>query len=153
MRISRIVLFLLVSVPVSGAALPISNASAAASTTVIIAGQATGFLPAPCNCLVTVYLAAQASGSATSLEGAGTNHATTGVTNHFTLSGATAGSTVTLSGSIDRSTAAYLIGSRVTINADSTTGAFTFTLGPITGGPFAGQTFVFVGSGTVLILD
>jgi hypothetical protein len=45
------------------------------------------------------------------------------------------------------------VGSGVQIDADTTTGDLTFTLGPLAGGPFAGQTFVFVGSGTVAITN
>jgi hypothetical protein len=100
-----------------------------------------------------VHIAANAKGDAASLVGAGTSHASTGATNHFSLSGFTAGSTVVLSGTVTKSTVAPLEGSPVTIEADAATGNFTFTLGPIAGGPFAGQTLVFVGLGTVVITN
>jgi len=131
--------------------MPISPVSAEQMITAHVAGKATGILPAPCNCNVKVNIAANARGSAASLEGLGTNHASTGATNHFTLSGSTTGSLVTLSGIIVKSTFSPMVGSPVTITGDVETGVLTFTLGPIAGGPFEGQTVVFAGSGTVAV--
>ncbi len=131
--------------------MPVSLASAEQMITAHVAGKATGVLPAPCNCNVEVTIAANARGSAASLEGLGTNHASTGATNHFTLSGSTTGSLVTLSGIIVKSTFPPMVGSPVTITGDLETGGLTFTLGPIAGGPFKDETVVFAGSGTVVV--
>jgi hypothetical protein len=60
---------------------------------------------------------------------------------------------VVLSGEVTKSTSPPIVGSGVRIDADTTTGDVTFTLGPLAGGPFAGQTFVFVGSGTVVVTN
>ncbi len=143
--VSAITLLLILLLPVS-----LALAQPADAVHVAIAGQATGFLPAPFNGMVGVTVAAHARGSSTSLEGSGTNHATTGSTNQFSLSGSTTGDVVLLSGTVTRSTAAYLNGSSVQIEANAQTGALTFTLVPL-GGPFAGQTLVFTGSGTVVV--
>jgi hypothetical protein len=126
-------------------------ASAAPMTTVSVVGEATGFLPAPCNCTAGIVIAINVRGSAGSLQGAGTNHATTGVTNRFQLTGSITGPIVLLSGTIIRSTTPAIEGSPIEIEADATTGAMRVTLGPLAGGVFAGQTLVFEGSATVLI--
>ena len=143
---------LLVSLVALGVVLmPVPLASAEPMITAHVAGKATGVLPAPCNCNVQVAIAANARGSAASLEGSGTNHASTGFTNHFTLSGSTTDSLVSLSGNIVRSNFPPLVGSPVTITANVETGILTFTLGPMAGGTFEGQTVVFTGSGTVVV--
>ena len=79
---------------------------------------------------------------------------------HFTSSGAHSywpatgsidGDVVTLGGVVSDSNTPFLVGSPVEVEADSTTGAMTFRLGPQAGGPFVGQTIVFTGVGTVKI--
>lgn len=149
MLLMRLLLVSLVALVV--VLVPISPASAEQMITAHVAGKAAGFLPAPCNCDVGVTIAANVRGSAASLEGTGTNHASTGVTNHFTLSGSTTDSLVSLSGTIVKSTFPPMVGSPVTITTNVETGDLEFTLGPIAGGPFAGQTVHFVGSGTVVV--
>lgn len=154
MRTARGVLLVLAALAVSGTAmLPVGLAAAKPPTIVHVAGQVAGFLPAPCNCSVVVFLAVSAQGGATSLEGSGIGHATTGATNHFSLTGSTDGDLVDLLGSVVKSTSPPIEGSPVHIEADTTTGEVTFTLGPLAGGPFVGQTFVFVGSGTVVVAN
>jgi Flp pilus assembly protein TadG len=143
---------LLISLVALGVVLmPVSPVSAEPMITAHVAGKATGVLPAPCNCNVEVTIAANARGSAASLEGSGTNHASTGATNHFTLTGSTTGSLLYLSGNIVKSNFPPLVGTPVTITANVESGTLTFTLGPIAGGTFEGQTVVFAGSGTVVI--
>ena len=119
-------------------------------TTVHLVGDATGFLPAPCNCTAGIVIAVHARGRDDSLEGAGTTHATTGATNLFELTGSVTGPILILSGTIIHSTVPPIEGSPVEIEANTTTGAFRFTLGPLAGGAFVGQTLVFEGRGNVI---
>jgi hypothetical protein len=145
----RLALLLLATLAIQ-TVFPIPATLAKPVTTAHVAGQATGFLPAPCNCAVVVFIAASATGSRESLDGSGVNHATTGSTNHFSLAGSTDGTTVALSGVIEKSTSPFLVGSTVSLEGDVDTGAVTLTLVPH-GGPFVGQTLVFNGSGTVVV--
>jgi hypothetical protein len=124
---------------------------AAAPTNVAIQGNLTGALPAPCNCPVTVYVSVVASGVPTALSGSGVVHASTGATNRFDVTGSIQGVTATLAGTISSSTAWYLVGTPVTVVADASNGSISYTMGPITAGPFRGKTFTFAGEGTVLI--
>lgn len=150
MKATRIALLLLAALAVQTAVFPVPATPAKPVTTAHVAGQATGFLPAPCNCTVVVFIAASATGSPALLQGSGVNHATTGSTNHFSLLGSTDGTTVALSGVIEKSTSPFLVGSPVSLEGNVETGAVTFTLVPH-GGPFVGQTLVFIGSGTVVV--
>lgn len=150
MRGIKIAVLLAVGTIVSIPALP-GRASSASAVGVHISGRASGSLPAPCNCVADIVVAVNAAGTADALEGSGINHPSTGAINRFSVTGTTDGSLVVLSGTIFQSTFPPLVGSPVEIEADAATGELTFTLGPIAGGPFAGQTLVFVGSGHVVI--
>lgn len=150
MRI-RLVLLALTTIALALVALPHRGVAAASMNTVHVVGKATGFLPAPCNCIAGIVIAIDARGSDDSFEGSGTTHATTGATNLFDVTGSVTGSTVILSGTVFQSTIPPVEGSPVQIEADSTTGALRFTLGPIAGGVFAGQTLVFDGAGNVIV--
>ena len=56
-----------------------------------------------------------------------------------------------LSGTIVKSDDKFLEGSRAEVEADTTTGTLTVTLGPRVGGPLAGQTLVLDGSGMAFV--
>lgn len=127
-------------------------AVAAAGPKVVVEGTLYGWLPAPCSCTIPVYLSAQASGPAGALTGMGVTHSSTGPTYRFDLSGAVDESAVTLSGTIYKSTASFLIGTPVSLTADASTGEVTYNLGPLVAGVFAGQTLVFSGPGVVRIV-
>lgn len=128
-----------------------ASSYAAAPTNVVIAGSVNGALPAPCNCPVTVYVSIVASGVPTSLSGSGVAHASTGATNRFDVAGSVVGGTATLAGTILNSTAWYLVGTPIVVVADTASGSISYTMGPITAGPFRGKTLTFVGDGTVLV--
>ncbi len=66
------------------------------------------------------------------------------------VSGSTDGATFTLHGTVSDSDAKGLIDTPVALVADSM-GSLALTFGPIIGGPFAGQTHTFVGTGSVAI--
>jgi hypothetical protein len=88
---------------------------------------------------------------ASSLAGEGRLFGSGGAHNYWPAVGSIDGDVVTLGGVVEDSNAADLIGSPVEIEANSSTGAMTLTFGPLAGGPFAGQTIVADGVGTVKI--
>ncbi len=97
---------------------------------------------------ISVTVRASASGSTSSLVGAGTDSPPfPGVSGNpgacqFPLMGSVvSGSTVTLSGAVTQSSISAFVGIPVEIDAMASTGAITFTFGP----------FTFTGSGTVVI--
>jgi len=86
-----------------------------------------------------------------SLIGEGRAFCSCGPHNYFPATGSINGAVVTLSGTVTDSSSAFLIGSPVTVVADSTTGQITFTFGPYAGGPFVGQIDTWTGTGKVQI--
>ncbi len=98
---------------------------------------------------VTVTVRAHATGSTSSLVGAGTDSPPfPGVSGNpgacqFPLAGSVSGSTVTLSGAVTQSSIPSFVTTPVGITASASTGAITFTFGP----------FTLTGTGTVVITD
>ena len=86
-----------------------------------------------------------------SLIGEGRAFCSCGPHNYFPATGSINGAVVTLSGIFTDSSQPFLIGSPVTVVADSTTGQITFTFGPYAGGPFVGQIGTWTGTGKVKI--
>lgn len=126
----------------------------AAPVTAIITGKVGGVVPILGNLEMNVQVHALGS-SSSSLEGKGVEEAFAfGVFIERSElefdSGSTDGTTVSLSGHVANSLAPGLIGSPVSLAATAP-GAISITFGPIVGGPFAGQTHTFVGSGNVVI--
>lgn len=133
-------------------------AQAEPRTTVAVSGQVSATILFPGGPLpIVLVLRAEAQGAdSTELSGAG-GHVALARGRFFLESslydldlGFVDGNVVTLSGIIRDSMAPGLIGSPVVITGN-TWGDITVTNGPIPGGPFAGQTHVFIGSGTVII--
>ena len=73
-----------------------------------------------------------------------------GAHGYGSMTGSLGGNTVTLSGELTQSTIG-LVGTPVELEANSSSGAITVTLGPRSGGPFEGTTTVFYGFGSVKI--
>ncbi len=127
---------------------------AANSTTVTIFGQVSETFPFG---TITITVRADASGTALTLSGSGTDgpppNSPPGnpLACQFPLTGSIAGTTVTLTGTVTQSSFAGNIGTPVTVIGDSSGGAITFVFGPIAGGPFAGATLILTGTGTVVI--
>jgi hypothetical protein len=135
----------------AAALLPMSTAAAEPLTSVHMAGTATGYLGVPCNCAVSINVAVNALGSAESLAGSGVSHASTGITNQFSVAGSTSDGIVLLHGTVTRATGPT-VGSPVVIEANVETGEMKFWLGPITGGPFEGDTLEFVGTAKTVVV-
>lgn len=110
----------------------------------------TGILPNGVAVEVRVKATAQGT-DPSSLTGEGRHFASTGAHNYWPATGSTDGTTATLSGAVTESNVAFLIGSPVEVVANATTEVITLTFGPLTGGPFAGRTLLFTGSGQVSI--
>ena len=123
----------------------ISIAEAPPPTTIGISGKVSGSSG-------TVALEATAKGTTSSLVGRGAGvHINFASEARFTLTGSISGSVVTLTGAVTQSGFAALIGTPVSIVADASTGTITHIFGPIAGGPLAGVTLTFTGTGTVVI--
>jgi hypothetical protein len=87
-----------------------------------------------------------------SLAGAGRHTGSGGVAAEWSVTGGfISGDVVTLSGVITTINNPALLGSLGTVVGNASTGAITFYLGPLAGGPFAGQTIVGEGFGNVKI--
>ena len=126
--------------------------SAASMTTVHVVGDAAGLLPPPYNSPVGIHITVDVQGgSVAALEGSGASHATTRANNVYHLTGSVIGTVVQLSGTIVKSDDKFLEGSPAEVEADTTTGTLTVTLGPLAGGPLAGQTLVLEGSGMAFV--
>jgi hypothetical protein len=116
----------------------------------IQAQDLTGVLPN--GVVVTIRVKVVAKGDApSSLVGEGRHFTSSGARSYWPATGFIDGDVVTLGGVVSDSNTRFLVGSPVEVEADSTTGAMTFRLGPQAGGPFVGQTIVFTGVGTVKI--
>ena len=103
---------------------------------------------------VVIRLKAEAQGTdAASLTGSGRHFASTGAHNYWPATGSTDGTTATLSGTVTESNVPFLIGSPVEVVGNASTDAITLNFGPLAGGPFAGQTVVFTGTGKVSIAE
>ena len=101
---------------------------------------------------VTFQVKVVAAGDdASSLAGNGRHFGSSGAHNYWPAAGSINGNVVTIGGVVAESNSAFLIGSPVEVQADSTTGAMTLTFGPLADGPFVGQTIVANGVGTVKI--
>ena len=99
----------------------------------------------------TLKWAAQGE-SASSLTGEGRHTGSGGIIANWSVtSGSISGDIVTLSGvTFDINNPVY-IGSPATVVGNASTGAITFSFGPLTGGPFVGQMIVGTGFGMVRI--
>jgi hypothetical protein len=87
-----------------------------------------------------------------SLAGEGRHTGSGGVKAKWSITGGfISGDVVTLSGVITEINNPALLGSLGTVSANASTGAITFDLGPLAGGPFAGQTILGEGFGNVKI--
>jgi hypothetical protein len=73
-----------------------------------------------------------------------------GAHSYAPVAGSLVGDIVTLSGELTESNIG-LVGTPVVLEANSSSGAITFTLGPRSGGPFVGTTTVFEGFGKVKV--
>ena len=147
----------------------LSLASIALAATAVVAGSATAGPPAtsavsvevqaqdlagfrPNGTAVTFQVKVVAAGDdASSLDGNGRHFGSGGAHSYWPAAGSIDGNVVTIGGVVAESNSAFLIGSPVEIQADSSTGAMTLTFGPLAGGPFVGQTIVANGAGTVKI--
>lgn len=149
-RIMRAFVSLTVATAVSLVAFADRAVAAGPLTTVHIAGEAFGLLPAPCNCTSGMVIAINVKGRDGLLDGSGTTHASPGATNQLVLSGSVTGSQVVLVGMITQSNVPAIEDSPVRVEADITTGAVRVTLGPLAGGVFRGRTLQFDGSAHVI---
>ena len=71
---------------------------------------------------------------------------------NFVLKGRVEGETLDLSGTVSKAGAPCLLGTAVTVVADTLTGAVSHTLGPIScPGPFYGEVLTFQGAGRVVL--
>jgi hypothetical protein len=102
---------------------------------------------------VDVALKFTALGETTSsLAGEGRHTGSGGIDAKWSVTGGfISGDVVTLSGVITEINNPALLGSLGTVAGDASAGAITFYLGPLAGGPFAGQTIVGEGFGKVKI--
>lgn len=99
----------------------------------------------------TLVLKAQVQGTdPSSLAGEGRHFAITGAHHYWNAAGATDGTSATLTGIVTESTGPFL-GSPVQVVGNASTGAVSLTFGPLVGGPFAGQTLFFTGTGRVTV--
>ena len=106
---------------------------------------------APDGTTVTVQVKAVAQGvNASSLAGELRLFRAGGAHGYAPTTGSLVGNIVTLSGVLTESTIG-LAGTPIELEANSSTGAITVTLGPRSGGPFVGTTTVFEGYGSVKI--
>lgn len=106
---------------------------------------------APNGTTVTVQVKAVAEGeNASSLTGEVRLFRAGGAHGYGTITGSLVGNIVTLSGVLTESNIG-LVGTPIELEADSSSGAITVTLGPRSGGPFVGTTTVFDGFGSVKI--
>ena len=87
---------------------------------------------------------------ASSLAGEARLFGAQGAHGYWPATGSISGNLVTLSGVLTESNIG-LVGSPVELEANSSSGAITVTLGPFAGGPFVGQTIVVDGFGSVKI--
>jgi hypothetical protein len=130
-----------------------SVACAAPPTTVAIAGEVSGVDPFP----LVIRVAARARGANPDELSGGGYHVVLSEVDGFieesnwnVWEGDTDGTSVSFSATIWRSKAP-IVGTPITLDADASTGALIFSIGPFTGGAFVGETFVFEGFGTVVI--
>jgi hypothetical protein len=106
---------------------------------------------APDGTTVTVQVKAVAQGvNASSLSGEFRLFRAGGARGYAPVTGSIVGNIVTLSGVLTESTIG-LAGTPVELEANSSSGAVTVTLGPRSAGPFVGTTTVFKGFGSVKI--
>jgi hypothetical protein len=101
---------------------------------------------------VVFHLQATAAGpNPSSLHGAARQVGSGGALSYWPATGSVDGNIIALAGVVAGSNASFLVGSPMELEADSSTGAMTLTFGPLAGGPFAGQTIVAQGVGSVSI--
>lgn len=150
----RRLVLLVVSAALVGAPSATSLAVAAppATSSVAIEIQAqhlTGLRPDGSMAKVQVKAVVQGE-DASSLAGESRVFGARGAHGYGPVTGSRAGDVVTLSGVLTESNIG-LVGTPVALEADSSSGAITVTLGPFTAGPFVGQTIVVDGVGRVKI--
>jgi hypothetical protein len=140
-----------VAVAILVAASALAGPPATSSLGVEIQAQdLTGLRPNGTTVIFQVKAVVQGS-NVSSLTGEVRQFGSGGAHSYWPATGSIAGSLVTLGGVVADSNAPLLIGSPVKLEADSSTGAMTLTFGPLAGGPFAGQTIVADGFGSVKV--
>jgi hypothetical protein len=92
-------------------------------------------------------------GTADHLSGSGGSGHVTLAPATFTFDGAMDGAVVRLNGHIVHAGFEFLVGTPVTLTADTATGRIELSFGPIRGGPQAGETLSFTGTGRVSVAD
>jgi hypothetical protein len=151
---SRRFVLLVLSFALVGATTAVSLATAGPPTTssvaVEIQSQDLTGVP-PQGGTATVQLKALVSGAdASSLAGEFRLFRAGGAHGYGPTAGSVVGNIVTLSGEFTESNIG-LAGTPVNVEANSSTGAITLTLGPRSSGPFVGTTTVFDGFGSVKV--
>lgn len=97
-----------------------------------------------------VRLGVHARGTPEELSGTGGSaHATFASPATFTFDGALDDAVVTLTGTVAHAAFEFLVGTPVTLTANASTGTIHLVFGPIPGGPVAGETLTFTGTGVV----
>jgi hypothetical protein len=132
------------------AASALAGPPATSSVAVEIQAQhLTGLRPDGSTAMVQVKAVVQGE-DASSLTGEVRIFGAGGAHGYGPATGSITGNLVTLSGVLTESNIG-LIGTPVELEANSSTGAITVTLGPLSAGPFVGQTIVVDGFGSVRI--
>lgn len=138
--------------PAAGSSVPVLRTQAPDAVTFVDIKSQHLIGTLPNGVAVDVNVNAQAQGADPSaLIGDGRHFASTGAHSYWPASGSTDGTRVTLSGAVADSNTPFLIGSPVVVEADASTDAITLRFGPLAGGPFAGQTLIFSGTGKATI--
>jgi hypothetical protein len=149
MKTQCVIVTKLLSVLVIAAILPLCAVAGEVSV-VVKAEHLTGTLPNGVEAEVRLKAELQGEDPA-SLTGEGRHFASTGAHNYWPATGSLSGATVTMSGTVTESNVAYLIGSPLQVTANVETQQITLNFGPLVGGPFAGQTLTFSGTGRLAI--
>jgi hypothetical protein len=132
------------------AASALAGPPATSSVAVEIQAQhLTGLRPDGSTAMVQVKAVVQGE-DASSLAGEARIFGANGAHGYWPATGSITGNLVTLSGVLTESNIG-LVGTPVELEANTSTGAMTVALGPLSGGPFVGQTIVVDGFGSVKI--
>ncbi|HSK96257.1 MAG TPA: hypothetical protein VK891_06535 [Euzebyales bacterium] len=147
MRLRHLLTIPLLLVAFSFGLAPAASAQGEVDTAVSIAATLTG----PDG---TAKVGVSVRGTAAHLSGSGGSaHVALAAPATFAFTGALDGSVVTLRGHVVHAGVESLEGTPVTLTADVATRAITMTVGPIPGGPHAGQVLDFSGTGQITMDD
>lgn len=135
---------------ITAASLALAGPPATSSVAVEVQAQLlTGLRPD--GTTATIWVKAVVHGEdASSLAGEARLFGAQGAHGYWPATGSLVGNLVTLSGVLTESNVG-LVGSPVELEANTSTGAITVTVGPLTAGRFVGQTIVVDGFGSVKI--